>query len=82
MTAALKIAQAGFDVMLVEKEDDLGGKAREIYHTIDGLDVQAHLKQLIGEVENHPRIQLLKGTTIEKIDGFVGNFKTRVQNRR
>jgi heterodisulfide reductase subunit A len=79
MTAALKIAQAGFDVMLIEKEDELGGKAREIYHTIDGLDVQAPLKQLIDEVENHPGIQLLKGTTIEKIDGFVGNFKTRVK---
>jgi heterodisulfide reductase subunit A len=79
MTAAQKIAQAGFDVFLVEKEGDLGGKAREIYHTIDGLDVQAYLKQLISEVEKNPRIQLLKGTTIEKIDGFVGNFKTRVK---
>ena len=79
MTAAQKIAQAGFDVTLVEKERDLGGKAREIYHTIDGLDVQTHLKQLIGEVEKNPRIHLLKGTTIEKIDGFVGNFRTRVK---
>jgi heterodisulfide reductase subunit A len=79
MTAAQKIAQAGFDVTLVEKERDMGGKAREIYHTIDGLDVQTYLKQLIGEVEEHPRIHLLKGTTIEKIDGFVGNFKTRVK---
>ena len=79
MTAAQKIAEAGFDVTLVEKERDMGGKAREIYHTIDGLDVQTYLKQLIGEVEEHPRIHLLKGTTIEKIDGFVGNFKTRVK---
>jgi heterodisulfide reductase subunit A len=79
MTAAQKIAQAGFDVTLVEKERDMGGKAREIYHTIDGLDVQTYLKQLIGEVEGHPRIHLLKETTIEKIDGFVGNFKTRVK---
>ena len=36
-------------------------------------------EELIGEVEKHPRIQLLKGTTIEKIDGFVGNFKTEVK---
>jgi len=79
MTAALKIAQAGFDVVLVEKERNLGGIAREIYHTIDGLDVQAYLKQLADEVENNPRIQLLMETTIEKIDGFVGNFKTRVK---
>ena len=44
MTAARKIAQAGFEVTLVEKEKELGGKARKIYHTLDGLDVQTFLE--------------------------------------
>ena len=48
MTAALKIAQAGFDVYLVEREGDLGGKARKIYYTLDGMDVQSHLEELIA----------------------------------
>jgi len=79
MTAAQKIALAGFEVYLVEKETELGGTARKIYHTLDGLDVQSHLERLIGEVEQDPRIHLFKGTTLEKIDGFVGNFRTSVR---
>jgi heterodisulfide reductase subunit A len=80
LTAALKIAQAGFDVFLVEKEPALGGKARSIYHTLDGLDVQSHLERLIGQVGKDSRIHVFKGTDIEKVDGFVGNFKTRVRS--
>ena len=36
---------------LVEKESELGGKARSIYYTLDGDDVQSHLEHLIGEVK-------------------------------
>ncbi|OGQ12357.1 MAG: 4Fe-4S ferredoxin [Deltaproteobacteria bacterium RBG_19FT_COMBO_46_12] len=80
MTAALKIAQSGYEVTLVEKESDLGGKARSIYYTLDGKDVQSQLENLIGEVKKDPRIHLMTETTIKKIEGFVGNFKTQVQN--
>jgi heterodisulfide reductase subunit A len=79
MTAARKIAQAGFEVTLVEKEKEFGGKARKIYHTLEGLDVQVFLESLISEVEKDPRIHLYKGATIEKVDGFVGSFKTTVR---
>src|SRR4030043_1916875 len=58
MTAAKKISQAGYEVYLVEKESQLGGKARTIYHTLDGNDVQSHLRHLIREVEKDPRIHL------------------------
>ena len=80
MTAALKIAQSGYEVTLVEKESDLGGKARSIYYTLDGKDVQSHLERLSGEVKKDSRIHLMTGTTIVKVEGFVGNFKTQVQN--
>ena len=80
MTAAQKIAQAGYEVYLVEKESELGGKARSIYYTLDGSDVQSHLERLSGEVKKDPRIHLMTGTTVEEIGGFVGNFKTKVRN--
>jgi heterodisulfide reductase subunit A len=81
MTAALKIAQAGFEVYLIEKEEALGGKARKIHYTLDGMDVRTHLERLIGEVEKHPRIQTFRETTIEKVDGFVGSFKTEIKTK-
>ncbi|MGZ3558430.1 MAG: NAD(P)-binding protein, partial [Thermodesulfobacteriota bacterium] len=80
MTAAQKIAQAGYEVYLVEKESELGGKARSIYYTLDGSDVQSHLERLSGEVKKDTRIHLMTGTTVEEIGGFVGNFKTKVRN--
>ena len=80
MTAAKKISQAGYEVYLIEKESQLGGKARKIYTTLSGEDVRSHLEHLIKDVEKDPRIHLLTRTVIEKIDGFVGNFKTRVRN--
>jgi len=81
MTTAHKIAQAGFEVYLVEKEARLGGQARKIYHTLDGENVPSHLDHLIKEVEKDPRIHLMTAATIEKVDGFVGNFRTRVMRK-
>ncbi len=80
MTAALKIARSGYEITLVEKESNLGGKARSIYYTLEGENVQSQLENLIGEVKKDPRIHLMTETTIEKIEGFVGNFKTQVRN--
>jgi heterodisulfide reductase subunit A len=80
MTAAKKIAEAGYEVYLVERESHLGGKARAIHFTLEGDDVQSHLKQLIEKVENDPHIHLMTQTEIESVDGFVGNFKTKLRN--
>ena len=79
MTAAQKIAQAGYEVYLVEKETYLGGKARTIQYTLEGNDVQSKLEELIRKVEKAPRIHLMTEAVIEKIDGFVGNFNTQVR---
>lgn len=43
MTCALSIANQGHEVYLLEKDSDLGGTARRIHATLDGLDVQAYL---------------------------------------
>lgn len=81
LTAAQRIAQSGYEVFLVEKESQLGGKARTIHFTLEGDDVQSHLERLIRSVDKDLRIHLLTETTIEKIEGFVGNFKTHVRLR-
>ena len=80
MTAAQKISEAGFEVYLIEKESQLGGKARKIHYLLDSNGVQSQLEKLIKEIEKDPRIHLLKETTIEKVEGFVGNFKTHVKS--
>jgi len=76
MRAALELAGQGFDCALVEKEAELGGNLRHIYHTIEGNDSQALLRKTINEVMDHPRIQVFTKATLKSLNGYVGNFKS------
>ena len=78
MTAALSLADQGFDVHLVEKEKELGGLIRGLYYTQDGSDVQAFLRSRISDVMAHPRISVHTGAEVKNTEGFVGNFKTEL----
>lgn len=78
MASAQRISQAGFEVYLIEKEPYLGGNGRKIFRTLEGEEVQTYLTHLIKEVEKDPKIHLMTNTTIEKIEGFVGNFRSTV----
>jgi len=76
MTAALALAEAGFETYLVEREEELGGKVRHIYYTLDGDGVQDYLKELINKVQSHPLMHVYTKATIEDITGNVGDFRT------
>ncbi|OPX17653.1 4Fe-4S ferredoxin [candidate division WOR-3 bacterium 4484_100] len=79
MVSAISIAQQGFDVVLVERESELGGNLRNLFYTIDGQDVQSYLKDLIEQIENNPRIKVYKNATVKNVDGYIGNFKTTIE---
>jgi len=78
MTSALSLANQGFEVYLVEKDTDLGGIARRIHYTLEGMDVQAYLSDIIRKVYQHPLIHVSTDSTITEASGFVGNFITKV----
>ena len=82
MTCALSIANQGHEVHLLEKEKDLGGTARRIYHTLEGLDVQAYLRDLVRKVYQHPLIHVYTDATITEATGYVGSFVTKVKSER
>jgi heterodisulfide reductase subunit A len=81
MTAALSIARQGHEVWLVEQEPELGGIARRLHRTLEGLDVQAYLRDVVRSVYRHPLLHVLTGATIAETQGYVGNFTTRVRSR-
>ncbi len=81
MTSALNMAEQGFEVYLVEKASDLGGMARRLHTTLDGVDVQAHLAELVAKVYKHPSIHVATDTIIKEVSGYVGNFVTKVRWR-
>ena len=80
MTSALSIANQGREVYLVEKDTDLGGVARRIYYTLDGLDVQAYLHDVIRSVYQNLLIHVYTGATFVEAGGYVGNFLTKVKS--
>jgi heterodisulfide reductase subunit A len=82
MTCALSVANQGHEVHLVEKELELGGKARRVYHTLEGLDVQAYLQDLVHKVYRNPFVHIYTDATITTTDGYIGNFVTRVESER
>jgi len=82
MTCALSIANQGHEVYLLEKDVDLGGTARKIHYTLDGLDVQAYLADLASRVYQHPSIYVYTKAVITEATGYVGNFTTRLTSER
>ncbi len=82
MTCALSIAAQGHEVHLLEKESDLGGMARRIRFSLDGMDVEAHVRDLVGQVYRHPLIHVYTDAVITEATGYVGNFVTRVRSER
>jgi len=79
MTAALEAANAGYKVMLVEKEAQLGGWSAKLYketprlYPYDKLD-EPRVFDRIKEVESNPNITIYKSTVVEKTDGQPGLF--------
>jgi heterodisulfide reductase subunit A len=78
MTAALKLAEQGYEVFLLEKEAQLGGNVRNLHYTLEGQDVQAFLKDLIHRVTTHPQIHVLVNALVVDFSGSKGNFSTGV----
>jgi len=78
MNAALGIAEQGFEVVLVEKEPQLGGLATRLKKTIEGEDIGAYINELIDKVTSHSNIQVLTQSLIVGFSGFKGNFTTEV----
>jgi len=82
MNCALSIANQGHEVHLVEKEKELGGIARKIHSTLDGLDVQEYLRDLTQKVYQNQLIHVYHDATITDATGYVGNFVTAVKSEK
>ena len=82
MNSALSIANQGHEVYLIEKEKELGGIARRIHTTLQGLDVQEYLRDLKSKIYSNPLIHVYHDAAITEATGYVGNFVTTVKSPR
>ncbi len=82
MNCALSIANQGHEVYLIEKETELGGMARRIHSTLEGLDVQAYVRDLESTIYKNPLVHVYTNATITNATGYVGNFVTAINSDR
>ncbi len=81
MTAALNLAEQGFEVHLVERTDSLGGNALHLKDTWSGEHVPTRVAKLIDAVIWNDKIIIHKEFEVTGVDGFVGNFKTTIRTK-
>jgi len=77
--AALDTANAGLNVVLVEKSPTLGGKMALLDKTFPTLDCSACiLTPKMTEASRHPKIKMISNAEIENISGHVGNYEVTI----
>jgi heterodisulfide reductase subunit A len=80
MQAALDIADAGYEVLLVERLPSIGGRMAQLSETFPTLDcAQCILTPRTVEVGHHENIRLHTYSAIESIEGDVGDFCVRIR---
>ncbi len=80
--AALDIANAGYEVVLVEKEPSIGGHMAQLSETFPTLDCsQCILTPKTVEAGRHPKIRLLTYSEVAEVFGFVGNFRVKIRQK-
>ena len=82
MQAALDIANAGYEVVLVEREPSIGGRMAQLSETFPTLDcAQCILTPRTVEVGHHEKIRLQTYSEVEAVEGELGDFRVRIRRR-
>ena len=79
MTAALSIAEQGFECFLVERSSDLGGNLKKVRFTLSGNDPGDLLKNTRAKVMSNDLIQVYTDAVVEEVSGYIGNFRTTLR---
>ncbi len=80
--AALKIADSGHKVYLVEREPSIGGHMAQLDKTFPTLDCSACiLTPKMSSAGSHPYIELLTYSEVEEVSGYIGNFKVKIRKK-
>jgi quinone-modifying oxidoreductase, subunit QmoB len=77
LTAALEAANNGFQVVLLEKEAELGGYAARLYRQTPSSYPYTTLQEPVAfkkiqEVQNHPKIRVMTNATLDTMEGQPG----------
>ena len=85
LTAALSAADAGYSVILIEKEGNLGGFLNTLSKSLPNqapwnIENEISIANTIREAIKHPDIRIITSNTIASINGQPGEFEVRIDN--
>ena len=79
---ALDIAEAGYEVDIVEKKPTIGGKMAQLDKTFPTLDCSACiLTPKMVDAAAHDKIKIYSYSELESVSGFVGNFTAKIRKK-
>ena len=79
---ALDIAEAGFEVDLVEKEPTIGGKMTKIDKTFPTLDCSSCiLTPKMVEIAQAEKVKIYSYSEVEAVKGYIGNFTAKIRRK-
>ncbi len=83
MTAALDIAKRGFQVHLLERQEELGGLLKH-QHILTQEEKPASevITPLINQIESESHVEIITATHITEISGSIGDFKVEFENEK
>jgi len=82
MTAALSLANQKFSVHLVEKENALGGKLKDLYQLYPKDTYSSEvLEEYVQAVRSNPNIKVYTSSIVKQNEGFIGNFKVTIDHK-
>lgn len=86
MTSALEAANAGYKVVLVEKEPQLGGFVNKLYKKIPTIEfkepliIDTDIDKMVKQVEANANIKVYKSAKVEKTDGQPGLYDITISS--
>ncbi|MDR3364036.1 MAG: CoB--CoM heterodisulfide reductase iron-sulfur subunit A family protein [Clostridiales Family XIII bacterium] len=80
--AALDIADAGHEAVLLEREPSIGGHMAMLDKTFPTLDCSACISTpKMVDVGAHPNITLLTSAEVDAVKGYIGNFTVTIRKK-
>ena len=80
MVAAQTLADQGYPVYLVEQSPSWVGRPSTFTRPGAGKMIGPMCRSWLRRCSNHPQIQVYLSSSMKHVEGFVGNFKTTIQN--
>ncbi|TAL17838.1 CoB--CoM heterodisulfide reductase iron-sulfur subunit A family protein [bacterium] len=82
MTSALELASAGYEVVVVERGSQPGGKLRHISRTFPYHENASELiEERAKELASHENIRLMLNSEVKEVTGYVGNFEVTIETK-